>query len=332
LSDRDQFVKIGQFKSYLFRVLSGLPQGSHLGPLLFILMINDLPCVFAFAFCLLYADYLKLFSKISSIEHCHSLQNDLTLLLNWCNDNGFKLNFDKCYHMIFVKGQKKFNFVYKLNNHHLKTVNEILDLGVYLVTDFTFSRHFNYICAKAASMLGFLKRNCKHFTSLGSLKIIYFSYVRSQLEFASVLWSPYYLGHIKRIEAIQKSFTRYALVKIGFCTYENRPDYSTRCKLFGIQTLAARRKIFEIMFTHDILSKNINCPHLFNLVKPRQPINYNLRNRNNIFESTHRTLYGQYEPITRCIREYNSVQGLINFNDSRHNIKLNLFIYFNSIS
>jgi len=150
LSDRYQFVKIGQFKSILFSVLSGLPQGSHLGPLLFILMINDLPSVFVFAFCLLYADDLKLYSKISSLEHCNSLQNDLTSLLIWCHENGFKLNFEKCYHMIFVKGQKKFNFVYKLDNYQLKTVDEILDLGVYLVADFTFNRHFNYICAKAA--------------------------------------------------------------------------------------------------------------------------------------------------------------------------------------
>jgi len=331
LSDRFQFVKIGQIKSFLFRVLSGLPQGSHLGPLLFILMINDLPSIFAFASSLLYADDLKLFSKISSMDDCRNLQKDLSLLLDWCSKNGFKLNFDKCLHMVFVKAHKKFDFVYKLKEHELKSVSEILDLGVYLVTDFTFNRHFNYICAKAASMLGFLKRNCKHFNSLDTLKIIYFSYVRSQLEFASVVWSPYFIGHIKRIEAIQKSFTRYALIKIGFCSFENRPDYLTRCRLLGIQTLAVRRHISEILFIHHILSKKINSSYLLDLVRPREPISYNLRNRHNIHESTHRTLYGQYEPITRCIREYNSVQGFINFNESRQNVKLNLFMHFNNI-
>jgi Reverse transcriptase (RNA-dependent DNA polymerase) len=77
-------------------VKSGVPQGSHLGPLLFILFLNDVSEIFVHCQHLIYADDLKIFMKIASLEDVERLQSDLHRLSDWCSDSGLMLNVKKC--------------------------------------------------------------------------------------------------------------------------------------------------------------------------------------------------------------------------------------------
>ena len=103
LSDRVQVVQIGNVKSHKFNATSGVPQGSPLGPILFILMINDLPLLFKPGQVLMYADDVKLSARIKSISDPLALQSDINMFIDWCSKNGFSLNPSKCSIMSFFR-------------------------------------------------------------------------------------------------------------------------------------------------------------------------------------------------------------------------------------
>lgn len=160
-----------------------------LGPLLFILFINDLPSVFKSCQCLMYADDVKLFLPIKCLNDAIALQCDIDLLLNWCNSNYLFLNVMKCKVMNFHRKNRPLNFDYCVGDIPLVNVSEMCDLGVTFVCNLNFIRHIELVVAKAKSMLGFVKRMCFEFKDKLALKSVYFVHVRSHLEYACVVWS-----------------------------------------------------------------------------------------------------------------------------------------------
>lgn len=193
LSNRQQCVKLYNVKSEPFNVTSGVPQGSHIGPLLFILFINDLFNNLNFCQCLIYADDVKMFCKISSLDEMTRFQRDLNKFSAWCINNRLNLNVNKCKHVSFYRGRIRYISHYHLLNVRLETLNEIRDLGVLFSYNLSFNMHIDAIIAKAQSMLGFLKRICKDFTCINALKSVYYAHVRSHLEYANIVWNPFFI-------------------------------------------------------------------------------------------------------------------------------------------
>ena len=101
--------------------------------------------------------------------------------------------------------------VYTLFKNKIKRIEYISDLGVIFSSDLTFVRHIDSIIAKAYVMFGFIKRNCRDFCDLLTLKSLYVAFVRSTLEYACQVWSPFNKFHSDRIESVQKQFVLYAL-------------------------------------------------------------------------------------------------------------------------
>ena len=95
LFERNSYVQIKGTKSHKFIAASGVPQGTHLGPLLFLLYINDLANISEFCNVLLFADDIKLFFEISTEQDCLRMQSDLDKIINWCDAILLFLNFDK---------------------------------------------------------------------------------------------------------------------------------------------------------------------------------------------------------------------------------------------
>ena len=313
LSCRKLLIKVNNFCSKQIDATSGVPQGSHLGPLLFILFINDISNYFNFAHCLLYADDLKLYATIKTEQDCQNFQNDIFALTSWCNLNCLFLNFSKCKILTFSRTHFPIVFNYMATSLiTFQRVQSAKDLGVHFDSKLTFIEHRETIISKANSMLGFLKRNSKDFLDPYTLKTLFASLVRSNLEYVSFIWDSPCEIHKNRLERVQKSFTKFALRRLY--SYENMPPYVVRCQLLNLSTLVKRRADNGVLFIKDILDNKIDCPELLSKVLFYAP-SRDLRVRNIFYNAYHRTNYGLNEPMNepRCLTTCNIVTVHIDF-------------------
>ena len=138
---RKQSVRYADAKSSFVNALSGVPQGSHVGPILFIIYINDFTESPKFANALCYADDVKLFAKITNPFEASKLQRDLTNFESWSHDNGLTINIGKTSVISFYRGRSFIYYDYKLLNNRVDRVNTIRDLGVIFDTTLSFSDH-----------------------------------------------------------------------------------------------------------------------------------------------------------------------------------------------
>ena len=209
MADRQQQVLLNGINSSKLAVDSGVPQGTVLGPTLFLIFINDLPehvnCNVR-----LFADDCLLYRKVNNSRDAGLLQTDLTNLENWESSWQMKFNPEKCYTLHVSKKLKPTNFNYKLHNHTLEAVKESKYLGVTISDDLDWGPHINNITCKANKTLGFLRRNMKNCTRKVK-NLTYTSLVRPVIEYSSPVWDPYKSNQISQIEQIQRKSARYVL-------------------------------------------------------------------------------------------------------------------------
>lgn len=249
LTNRKQFVCVYGEKSDAITPESSVPQGSILSPLLFALFINDLPPRLKSKL-LLFADDLKLFLKINSLEDALQLQKDIDTIYDWCLANNLRLNINKCYVMSYTR-RREVNlqyFNYNINGSSLIKVNAIRDLGVIFDSKLTFERHFQNIVNSACKVLGFISRSLNKFKKIETYITLYNSYVRSILEYASAIWNPHYQNHTASIERVQKKFTRTLFRKFNY-PYEN---YNTRLIRLNFISLENRRALNDEILLYKI--------------------------------------------------------------------------------
>lgn len=240
--NRTQIVKIGSSMSKDIRATSGVPQGSHLGPLLFLLYINDINSTLRCCEFELFADDLKIYSVVNCDNDCLVLQNELERFASYCDVNKLNLNLKKCCVVSYTKRTVSFRtFDYQLNNSTLIRSSEIKDLGVYFNQKLNFNKHIDKIVNKSLQMLGFLIRICSKFKQIQPIKNIYRSIVRSQLEYCSVIWNPHYKLHINELESVQRRFCRYVFRKNLF-SYNEDYHYLSFLKVLKLEVLSSRRK------------------------------------------------------------------------------------------
>jgi hypothetical protein len=213
LTDRQHMVRVNGKLSQWLPVISGIPQGTILGPLLFIIYINDLPSLCEDETGIyLFADDAKLYKFIKLGTDHQMLQNNVDRLQAWSNEWLLKLNIKKC--KIISFGTDKNSII---KHEYSITVNQIptplgreqymTDLGIVLDENLKFSRHIHNKVNKAYSMLGVIKRNFKHL-SKDTFVLLYKSMVRSHIEYGSSVWSPYRKMDIEELEKVQKRATK----------------------------------------------------------------------------------------------------------------------------
>lgn len=286
LRNRSQVVKVNGVKSYLASVLSGIPQGSVLGPILFVIYINDLPDVVN-SNTFLFADDTKLFSCIKSYEDSINLQQDITALENWSKKWLLTFHPSKCHVLTLGKHQ---NIVhahpYQLNGQILDHVDEEKDLGVIINENLKFETHIAKKINIANSMVGLIRRSFSYLNK-DLFLMLYTSFVRPHLEYAQSVWSPHLKKEILAIENVQRRATK--LVD-GFKNIE----HEDRLRRLGLPTLAFRRSINDMaeIFKHyhiydaETLSQNFrpqarpSRKHQFQLVQriPKDGIRGQQRN------------------------------------------------------
>jgi hypothetical protein len=148
ISNRSQAVTINGFTSTWMSIPSGVPQGSLLGPLLFVIFINDIVSCFKYAKVLLYADDTKIFMAINSIDDCLCLQHDLDNFVEYSRLNKLDLNISKCLAMTFSRKHNPINYHYVIDNQQLSRVTSTKDLGLMQDSKLSFDKHIDYYIAK----------------------------------------------------------------------------------------------------------------------------------------------------------------------------------------
>lgn len=253
LSNRTQFVMIGGFKSRRIAQTSGVPQGSILGPLLFMLFINDLPEVIN-SRCLLFADDNKIYRKIETVADCSTLQEDVHRLTKWCAENQLQLNIGKCNVISFTNKLNPIVFDYYVSTTKLQRVTVVKDLGVYFDCSLAFNYHVDKITRKAYRFIGFMFRSGQYFRRIRSFFRLYNSYVRSGLEYCSSVWAPFYLGSIDKLEKVQNRFTKLIYVNFRF-PYQKS---NVRLQQLEMHSLETRRIIHDEIILFKIIHRIID--------------------------------------------------------------------------
>ena len=262
LTGRKQRVLVNGKCSGWIPVLSGTPEGSQLSPLLFALFVNDLPDKIK-TNCLLFADDVKLFHKITSRDDPKLLQKDLDQLSQWSADWKLSLNPTKCKALTVTLKRKPFDTIYSIQNSPLDRVSEMRDLGILIDPKLNFVEHVNVTVSKANRALGLLIRSFQTGHRAGGLKTgpilaAYFANVRSILEYGSVIWGGAAKTHLDRLEKIQHKF----LIWLAFYTKSTPAlpslDYSDLLAYFKVTSLTNRRRQFDILFVYKILMGRID--------------------------------------------------------------------------
>lgn len=300
LTDRRQLVSIGGTSSNEVHVTSGVPQGSHIGPVLFNLFINDVASCFKSSNYLLYADDLKFFSVVTPGHR--KLQTDLDALSNWCDANLLKLNVNKCKSMSFYKCTNPIRTTYRITASEIEHVTSYDDLGVTFDEHLSFTSHIEKIVQRSFRMLGFIRRNTSHIYDTKSLMVLYNSLVRSILEYCSVVWSPFYACHKIRIEQVQNKFAKYMLLKLHY-PYKD-VIYDTRLLLCGLKSLEQRRSDAQLLFLFKLIHGDINCSSLLAEIYMACPVR-RTRHVRLFYERRHRTNYGMTALTDRLLVNYN---------------------------
>lgn len=258
LWERSQFVIINDAFSSLYRVESGVPQGSHLGPLLFILYINDICKCFHNINFDLYADDIKMYFAVKDSDDARKFQDDLNRFDEFCSLHYLSLNVNKCKHITFTKNVNIVSTSLSLSNKILEKVKVVKDLGIYLDSKLSFERHIDDIVSRSFRMLGFILRISRSFRSEETLKVLYFSLVRSIVEYATPIWNPFYHKYINRIERVQRKFTRVLYYRFGNRQVEC--PYDARLRLYRLTTLEQRRVVFDQIFLYRIMNGHFDFP------------------------------------------------------------------------
>ena len=254
LTGRSQRVIIDGEFSTSSEVISGVPQGTVLGPLLFLAYINDLPdCVSSSI--RLFADDLILYRQIDSINDCSRLQEDISALCNWESKWQMEFNQSKCFIMRMTHKKKPICNKYFMGESLLEEVNHHPYLGVELSNDLSWSKHITKTVNSANRVLGLIKRNLWN-CSTSTKEIAYKTLVRPKLEYASAVWDPYYNTHKESIEKVQRRAARFVKNDYGYTSSVSNMLIDLKWDKLELRRTKARL-VTLYKETHGITPRNV---------------------------------------------------------------------------
>ena len=251
LTDRKQRVRVNTSFSEYTPVVSGIPQGSILGPILFVIYINDLPEILESS-CKIFADDTKLYGSPNDKD---ILQKDLLSLLEWSETWQIKFNINKCGILhIGTKNPKHDYFMNEDLNIQLNEVNSEKDVGVTFSNDLKFDLHINNVVNKANQMLGIIKRSFTYLDRDMFLRL-YKGLVRPHLEYANIIWHPTFKRQSVMLENVQRRATK-ILNEIKDLEYKERLKYLKLPSIKHRQTRGDLIETYKIIHGFDNLKAN----------------------------------------------------------------------------
>ena len=252
LTNRRQRVVINGEHSEFIDVTSGVPQGSVLGPLLFIIYVNDIDINIQSNIAL-FADDTKISGKSKSVEGRALIQSDLQKIYEWSITWGMKFNLDKCKTLHLGNGNEKHSYV--MGNHIVSDVTTEKDLGIHVSCDLKNKMQCLEAANRANRILGFIARNF-HYKGKEVMLPLYKSIVRPHLEYCIQFWNPQLRGDIDMLERVQRRATKM------IPSLRNKP-YFERLRALNLPTLETRRLRGDLIETFKII-KGFDNVHVSN--------------------------------------------------------------------
>lgn len=254
LTDRQQFVAIQDSCSDMLHVTSGVPQGSVLGPLLFLIYVNDLvDIVEKDVEVRLFADDCIVFKEVVGDSDHLSLQKTVLAIADWCERWGMDINPNKTVLLRITRKKVPRFHSYILHNHPILEVESYKYLGVTLTNKLTWSTHIADICSSAVKKLWFIKRKLRN-SPVSTRITAYKACVRSRLEYAAAVWDPHNKKDIAQLERVQRKAVRFIYGK-----YRRIDSPTALIRKSNLQFLAIRRKVTRLVLLHNYMSGNLKA-------------------------------------------------------------------------
>ena len=210
LTDRYQYVSHDGENSSRQKIICGVPQGSILGPLLFLIYINDLALMCNNVLPIMYADDSNLFSEGSNIS---DIQNDINIELEkvskWLKLNKLSLNVSKTHFMLFKRKRKVVDFSPSLfiDSQPISQVSQTKFLGVYIDEHLTWEAHIDNISSKIAKGIGIL-RKARPYLNKSTIHQLYYTFVYPYLSYCNIVWGNAYSVYLSKLVKLQKKIVR----------------------------------------------------------------------------------------------------------------------------
>ena len=288
------------------KVKSGVPQGSVLGPCLFLVYINDLPQKLSSPV-RLFADDTALTRKIITPNDPSQLQEDIDLLTEWEHRWSMSFHPQKCSYLPVSRAKSPSTRQYSMHDHTMEQVSSTKYLGVTIQSDLSWSQHINQVSAKANRTLAFLRRNLK--TAPTGLKSkAYKALVRPLFEYTCTVWDPHTQKLVDQLEAVQRRAARFALND-----YRSTSSVSGMLSKLEWTPLQERRKCLRLSMLGKIIKNQVSVKSNLKPLPPRSR-----RGHSNQFQLVQcRTLYRQNSFFPRTIADWNALtqselEGILN--------------------
>ena len=252
LSNRSQSVVLDGEHSDSCPVLSCVPQGSVLGPCLFLMYINDMPDSIK-SNIRLFADGTIMYLTISTQDDCHALQSNLSKLEAWEKEWLMAFNQDKCEVIRITKKKTPFFHDFKLHGLTLKSEKNVKYLGVNISDDLSWTKHINQLTTKGNNTLKFIERNI-HTHNRKIKESAFKTYVRPFLGTQHPFGPFGKRNNINQIEIVQHRAVRYTCI---FNDYQHTSSITSMLNKLSLPTLEKRRKISSLIMFHKINHRKV---------------------------------------------------------------------------
>ena len=258
LKRRFQKVRVQGCLSNPVKVISGVPQGSVLGPLLFLVMMLDIDKQVTFSAIATYADDTKIWATVNTREDTQRVQSDLTRLYEWARNNNMEFNAEKFEHLTFTQYPPLQPLKYSTpTGTEMKFKETVNDLGITFSRSGKFQTHIAEMVRSAQRLSHWILRTF-HTRDRANMKILLKSLIIPKVEYASPVWYPSDRTSINLIESVQKVFTRrmseFVAWREGVSSLICQVNYWDRLKSLHLYSLQRRRDRYLILFIYKMVA------------------------------------------------------------------------------
>ena len=324
LSHRKQFISFNDVNSDFLQIRCGVPQGSILGPLLFILYVNDIGNVTKNCSVILFADDTNIFYTGHDMYELQTLiSNELDNFHHWFSSNKLSLNIEKTNYVVFSnrRNVNHDNCHISMNSNYLQKADHVKFLGVYIDSKLSWINHIHFVATTIAKGIGILSK-LKHILPRNILRTLYLTLIYAHLTYCLAIWSGTCKKYLSKLTVLQKRAIRH----ISSANYNDHTSvlFSSLHLLKFQDIINLKVAIFTYSSIHHILPVSLDNIFSYNL----DIHTHNTREASNIHIPRCHTSFANNSLVNRASMTWNNLPLEIRFSPTIKSFKRNLTNYY----